>query len=113
MVAIRLKTVLADQRTDPALLALDGIERVAGSIVGVEPGAGATIELRQRAARGRAPVAIGVLGQTADPAQLDLHRLGEIGRRRAAWTERRHHRTLLGGRPRSRGRALVGISGRP
>src|SRR3954453_12631106 len=44
MIAARLEAVLADQRTNTNLLALDGIERIEARRFDVEPGSGIAIE---------------------------------------------------------------------
>src|ERR1700682_707623 len=68
-VAIGLKTVLADQRTDPRRFQLDRVERVEIGNFGVELGSGVAVEQRQRALRGGVPFAVGGTGHTADTAQ--------------------------------------------
>src|SRR6266403_5670770 len=80
-VAIGLEALLADQRTDPRRLELERVERVGACELDVEPGAGMPVEQRQRALRRRVPFAIGSTAQTADTAQLDLHRFCNVGRR--------------------------------
>src|SRR6266446_3411256 len=79
--AIGLETVLADQRTDPRRLELDRVERVGACELDVEPGAGMPVEQRQRALRRSVPFAIGRTAETADTAQLDLHRFCDVGLR--------------------------------
>src|SRR5258705_6134357 len=92
-VAIGLEAVLADQWTDPRRLELDRVERVGACELDVEPGAGMPVEQRQRALRRRAPFAIGSTAQTADTAQLDLHRFCNVGRR-LPLAQRRNGRPL-------------------
>src|ERR1700688_5087205 len=54
-VAIGLKAVLADQRTDPRWLELDRVERVGACKLDVELGSGMQVEQRHRALRCRVP----------------------------------------------------------
>src|SRR5450631_2101649 len=81
-VAIGLEAVLADHRTDARRLDLDRVKRIDTRNLDVEFCPGVTVEQRHRALRGRVPFAIGIRGETADAAQLDLNRFGQIGRRR-------------------------------
>src|SRR5258707_533724 len=81
-VAIGFEAVLANQRTDPRRLELDRVERVGACELDVEPGSGMPVEQRQRALRRRVPFAIGRTAETADTAQLGLHRSCDVGRRR-------------------------------
>src|ERR1700686_3506259 len=82
-IAVGLEAVLTDQRTDPRRLELDGVKRVGACKLDVEFGSGMPVEQRQRTLRDRIPLAIGRTGETADPAQLDLHRFCNVSLRRA------------------------------
>src|SRR6185437_5090941 len=82
MVAIGLEAMLTDQGTDARGLLLDRIERIGVHRLGVEPGASAAVELRQRVLGGRIPIAIGIAAVAADATQLGLDRLDDLGLRR-------------------------------
>ncbi len=82
-VAVGLEAVLTDQRTDPRRLELDDVKRVGACKLDVEFGSGMPVEQRQRTLRGCVPFAIGRTSETADPAQLDLHRFCNVSLRRA------------------------------
>src|SRR6266581_7955126 len=78
MIAVGLEAVLTDQRTDPRRLQLDRIQRIDACNFDVEFRFGTPIEQRHRTLRRRVPFAIGISAETADAAQLGLHRSCEL-----------------------------------
>src|ERR1700730_8697223 len=82
-VAVGLEALLADQRTDPRRLELDGVERVGACQLDLELGSAIPVEQRPVSSRRRIPFAVGRPAETADPAQLDLPRFCDVRLRRA------------------------------
>src|SRR4051812_16923495 len=71
-VAIGLKAVLADQRTDAACLALDGVERIDAGGLHLQPHACMFVGKVEGLLRRRVPVAIDGAGVATDAAQFGL-----------------------------------------
>src|SRR5712664_3535300 len=109
------EAVLANQGTDPRRLQLDRIQRIDACNLDVEFRLGIAVEQRHRTLRRRVPFAIGISAETADAAQLGLHRLGEISGRRAGAERGNVHRFLglglLGRRRAGRGPVRGRVTG--
>src|SRR6476646_695298 len=88
MIAARLEAVLADQRTNTTLLALDGIERIEASRFDVEPGSGIAIEQRERALGRVVPFAVDGSAQATDASQLGLNGPADVVLRRRTGRQR-------------------------